>query len=51
MYHARSKLSKVLWRSALRVVREAMSVVRPFCTFLSMGSVEDPPVTAAIEGA
>ena len=48
MYHVCTTLLKELWRSVLQVVREAMLVVRIFFTFLNMGFVEDPTVTAAM---
>ena len=42
--------AEALWRLALRVVRTAMSVVRPLLSFLSIDLVRDPQVNCHGEG-
>ena len=39
--------AEALWRSVLRVVMAAISVMRPLLFFLSIDLVGDPPVKAA----
>ena len=42
--------AEALWRSVLRVVRAAISVMRPLLSFLSIDLVGDPPVNCHGEG-